>query len=134
MVLSKPEIGLIVCDALKHCDGDRYRLHAWCVMPNHVHVAFAAIDPHELSAIIGSWKSFTAKAINRVLGREGQLWAPDYYDRYVRDDAHYEATISYIEDNPVKAGLCANASDWPCSSAFGRNGKELRAGGPRSQA
>lgn len=118
MVLRHPEVAVIVCNALKHFDGERYRLHAWCVMPNHVHVAFAPIDPHELSAIVGSWKSFTANAINRVLDREGPLWAPDYYDRFVRDDAHYAATASYIEDNPVKAGLCSAASEWPYSSAF----------------
>jgi REP element-mobilizing transposase RayT len=120
MVLRKPEIATIVRDALKHFDGERYALHAWCVMPNPVHVAFAPIDPHELSTIIWSWKSFTAKAINRALDREGPIWAPDYYDRYVRGDAHYAATLSYIENNPVKAGLCSTPSEWPYSSAFQR--------------
>ncbi len=62
---------MVVCDALKHFDGERYYLHAWCVMPNHVHVAFEPIDPYELGAIVGSWKSFTAKVINRNLGRDG---------------------------------------------------------------
>lgn len=79
--------------------------------------SLAPINPHELGAIIGSWKSFTAKIINRFLGRDGQLWAPDYYDRYIRDEAHYAATISYIEDNPVKAGLCGATAEWPFSSA-----------------
>ncbi|WP_347273387.1 hypothetical protein [Candidatus Kuenenia sp.] len=36
--LKKPEIAEIVAGALKHFDGERYHLHAWCVMPNHVHV------------------------------------------------------------------------------------------------
>jgi REP element-mobilizing transposase RayT len=119
MTLRKPQAAMLVCDALRHFDSERYFLHAWCVMPNHVHVAFEPINPHELSAIVGGWKSFTAKAINRILGRSGRLWAPDYYDRYIRDEPHYLATVSYIENNPVKAGLCAAASEWPYSSAFG---------------
>lgn len=121
MLLRRPSVAEIVCAALNHFDGERYHLHAWCVMPNHVHVAFNPIDPHELGAIVGAWKSFTAKAINRALEREGRLWAPDYYDRYVRDEAHYAATIAYIEDNPVRAGLCRAAADWPYSSAFEGN-------------
>jgi REP element-mobilizing transposase RayT len=87
-------------------------------MPNHVHVAVEPLASHELGAIVGSWKSFTAKAINRALGGEGTLWAPDYYDRYVRDETHYTATVSYIESNPLKAGLCSAAHEWPYSSAF----------------
>ena len=117
MTLRRPQAAMVVCDALKHFDGERYYLHAWCVMPNHVHVAFEPIDPYELGAIVGSWKSFTAKVINRNLGRDGRLWAPDYYDRFIRDEAHYAATISYIEGNPVKAKLCAAPEDWRYSSA-----------------
>jgi REP element-mobilizing transposase RayT len=119
LVLRRPEAASAACDALRYFDTERYFLHAWCVMPNHVHVAFEPINPYELGAIVGSWKSFTAKAINRILGRAGRLWAPDYYDRYIRDEAHYLATVAYIENNPVKAGLCATASEWPHSSAFG---------------
>jgi REP element-mobilizing transposase RayT len=118
MLLRKPEAAMIVCNALKHFEGERYFLHAWCVMPNHVHVAFELIDPHELSAVIGSWKSFTTKAVNGVLERSGRLWASDYYDRYIRDEAHYTATVTYIEANPVKAGLCAAPAEWRFSSAF----------------
>jgi putative transposase len=117
LILRAPEAASIVCDALRYFDNERYFLHAWCVMPNHVHVAFEPVDPHQLGAIVGSWKSFTAKAINRALDRSGRLWAPDYYDRYIRDEAHYLATVGYIEGNPVKARLCAAAADWPYSSA-----------------
>ncbi len=46
----------------------------------------------------------------------------DYYDRYIRDDAHLQAVVAYIENNPVKAGLIANAHDWPFGSACRRSG------------
>src|SRR5258707_2520216 len=38
--LKNPRIAALVVDALLHFDGTRYRLHAWCVMPNHIHVVF----------------------------------------------------------------------------------------------
>jgi hypothetical protein len=54
---------------------------------------------------------------NKILGRTGQFWMEDYFDRYIRDSKHFANAISYIENNPVKAGLCASASDWRFSSA-----------------
>jgi hypothetical protein len=56
----------IVADAWKHFDGERYRLHVWCVMPNHVHVLIAPVGGHRLPEIVQSQKSYTAKII---LGR-----------------------------------------------------------------
>lgn len=45
------------------------------------------------------------------------VWMREYWDRFIRDDAHLRATIDYIHRNPVKAGLCREPSDWPWSSA-----------------
>lgn len=116
-LLESPRIGAIVQNALLHFDGDRYRLHAWCVMPNHVHVLFTPLEGHALSSIVHSWKSYTAKAINVVLGRDGRLWFEEYFDRAIRDEEHFWAARVYIEENPVKAGLCLIPVDWPLSSA-----------------
>jgi REP element-mobilizing transposase RayT len=115
-VLRLKECGGIVENALMHFDGERYRLLAWVVMPNHVHVAIEQIEGHRLGDIVHSWKSYSANRINRLLGRKGALWAVDYFDRFVRDGAHYANLIRYIECNPVKAGLVAHAEDWSHSS------------------
>lgn len=116
-ILERPEIASIVSRTLRHFDGVRYRLHAWCVMPNHVHALITPAGGHALGAIVKSWKIFTARRINRLLDRDGPIWAPDYFDRFVRDDNHAAATFDYIEANPVAAGLCASPVDWPFSSA-----------------
>jgi len=116
-LLVKPEIGSLVENALLHFDGERYRLHAWSIMPNHVHVLATPLPEHALSAIVHSWKSFTAVQVNRALGREGSLWFPEYFDRKIRNERHFEGARYYIEQNPVAAGLCATAEDWPYSSA-----------------
>lgn len=115
--LARPQIGKIVEDALHHADNDRYRLHGWCVMPNHVHVVISPVEGLSLSAILFGWKSFTAKQINRVLGRRGAVWQPEYFDRMIRSQEHFDVALWYAEQNPVKAGLCARPEDWPFSSA-----------------
>ena len=118
--LRRPEIARIVEDALLHFDGDRYRLLEWCVMPNHVHVLVEQLPGRRLSDVVASWKSFTAKRANRLLGRSGRFWAADYRDRFIRDERHFAAAHRYVRENPVKAGLCAAPSDWPWSSASPR--------------
>ncbi len=98
---------------LLHFDGQRYRMIAWCIMPNHVHVLIESIDAaHLLPSIIHSWKSFTATKVNKLLGRSGSFWMEDYYDRFIRNDAHLQATLDYIRQNPVKAGLVPQAEEW----------------------
>ncbi|MCZ7605514.1 MAG: DHHA1 domain-containing protein [Planctomycetota bacterium] len=98
----------IVANALQHFDGERYELHAWCVMPNHVHVVFKPAAGHGLSDILHSWKSFTAKECNKVLGRKGAFWMDEYYDRLIRDEAEWRGKIAYTMNNPSAAGL----TDW----------------------
>ncbi|MBM4084611.1 MAG: DUF1156 domain-containing protein, partial [Planctomycetes bacterium] len=105
----------IVQDALLHFDGQRYRLLAWCIMPNHVHVLIETFEGHRLGDIIHSWKSYTAKVINEQLGRAGALWMPDYYDRFIRHEEHFRAAVEYIENNPVKAGLVDAPQHWEWS-------------------
>ena len=124
-LLGNPDIAQVVASAIKHFDSIRYALHAWCVMPNHVHVLVTPRGRHQLGEIVGGWKSFTAKEINNLLNRSGRLWAADYFDRFMRDAEQFQATVAYVENNPVAAGLCAAARDWRFSSAF----DEGRAGG-----
>ncbi len=115
--LLQPEIASLVENALIHFDRERYRLLAWCLMPNHVHVVVEVSAKHSLTQVIGNWKSFTAKRANSLLGRSGPFWHADYFDRYMRDENHLMRTIAYVEDNPVKAGLVMSAPEWPWSSA-----------------
>ena len=115
-LLRDPRCARIVAGALLHHDNDRYALHAWCVMPNHVHVLVATLPQHDLGALVRTWKNFSARRINFALARVGSVWAPDYFDRYMRDGTHYETTKRYIEMNPVTAGLCQTPEAWPFSS------------------
>lgn len=107
----------MVIDAWQHFHTERYMLHAFVVMPNHVHVMVHMIPPNSIAEAVESWKRFTATRINRLLGRSGKLWQEDYWDRFVRDENHYQNAVDYIHHNPLKAGLVRNAEDWLWSSA-----------------
>ena len=115
--LCRPEIARIVITSLLKFDGKRYWLHAWCIMPNHVHALVTPSPAITLSALLHTWKSFSAKQANRVLGRSGQFWMQEYFDRYIRDERHFVSVVEYIHNNPVAAGLCTSPADWPYSSA-----------------
>jgi REP element-mobilizing transposase RayT len=107
--LRNPAIGRIVANALKEFDGSRYWLFAWCVMPNHVHVLFQTIGKTSLADILHSWKSYSAKAANHILGRNGEFWQREYHDHLIRDVAEFDRAGRYIVENPSRAGL----KNWP---------------------
>ncbi|MDR1191356.1 MAG: transposase [Verrucomicrobiales bacterium] len=109
-------------NALFHADGRRYRLLAWCVMPNHVHVLIKPLVA--LPLIVRTWKSYTghwALAHNEELGlgvAGGVFWMSDVWDRFMRDEKHLRTTLVYIHENPAKARLCKRPEDWRWSSAY----------------
>jgi REP element-mobilizing transposase RayT len=115
--LRDPRVARVVEDALLYFDGARYRMIAWVVMPNHVHVLIETLADHKLGDIVHSWKSYTAKQANQILARTGHFWFREYYDRFIRDERHFANAVEYIHYNPVKAGLVAKAEDWPFGSA-----------------
>jgi REP element-mobilizing transposase RayT len=116
--LKHPEVARAVSNSILHFADERYELRNWVVMPNHVHLLLKTIDPHSLSAVMHSIKGHSASVANKLLGRCGRFWSPDYFDRFIRDRRHNARVMRYIDENPVKAGLCATPEDWP----WGRRG------------
>ncbi|MGO8751321.1 MAG: transposase [Thermoguttaceae bacterium] len=100
-VLREARVKSVVENALRHFAGCRYALDEFVVMPNHVHVLVTPWPPHELSAILHSWKSFTAKAINRLCGGSGPLWQKESFDHIVRSPESLERFRQYIRNNPL---------------------------------
>jgi len=112
-----PEIATLVCQALLRFHRQRYRLREWCVMPNHVHVVVNLFKGFPPGDVVKSWKTFTAREANLLLGRTGRFWAREYHDRRIRNSEHLKRATAYIRNNPVKAGLRERPEDWPWSSA-----------------
>jgi putative DNA methylase len=115
--LKTPRVAAMVEENLLYFDSVRYRLFAWVVMPNHIHILITPCLGHSLTEIMRT-KSYTAREANRILNRKGQFWQEDYFDRYIRDAEHFDNVVAYIENNPVKARLCNKPSNWRFSSAW----------------
>jgi REP element-mobilizing transposase RayT len=94
--------------ALRSHEGKHYRLLAWCIMPNHVHVVVRLFPGKELATVVKAWKNFSAKAAKHALGRKGRFWPRDYYERLIRNGDEFGRAIRYVVENPAKAGL----KDW----------------------
>ena len=94
--LRDPKIAEFVANALRHFDGDRYDLLAWCVMPNHVHAIIKPLGENLLADILQSWKSFTAKEANKILNRTGSFWQQESYDHLIRGADDFYNQRSYI--------------------------------------
>ncbi len=93
-----------------------YALHAWAIMPNHVHML---MTPDVSVAKIMRWlKGSTARYANRVLGLTGSVfWQDESWDRWIRSDEEFRRIRRYIEFNPVSAGLVQRPEEWAWSSA-----------------
>ena len=111
--LQDPRIASMIQENLFHFNGVRYNVLNWCIMPNHVHVLSEVKEGWTLSTIMHGWRSYTAHQANKILGRTGDFWMDEYFDRYIRDEKHLETVINYIDNNPVKAGLVDEAHKWP---------------------
>lgn len=119
--LAHPKVAAVMQETLLHHEGARYVLHAWCIMPNHVHVLIQPMV--KLATIVQSWKSFTGRWVRghnaelELSVPTGRFWMREYWDRYIRNDQHFQNVVSYIHENPVKAGFCRQPKDWKWSSA-----------------
>jgi len=118
LFLRRREIASLVVTSLR--DGDRqlhrYELHAFVVMPNHVHVL---VTPKVVARQwLGPLKGFTAHQANDFQGIHGRaFWQDESYDHLVRSEVQFERIRAYIEQNPVTAGLAVTAEAFPWSSA-----------------
>jgi putative transposase len=91
------------------------RILAWCLMPNHVHLVVVPAHESSLSRFCADVHRRYAARINTRKGWRGHLWQERFHS-FVMDEAHLLAAVRYVELNPVRAGLCHHASQWPWSS------------------
>ena len=107
----------VIAEAIRHFEGERYRLHAWVVMDDHVHVVVTPIVPADIDAITHSWRSFSAHMLCATHGRSPPVWQRGSHDRIVRVDGHLEAKVAYVRGNPAKRWPDVSAYTWmwpPC--------------------
>ena len=115
--LRRNEIAAQIVDSITHLVAQGHSVDRWVIMPNHLHLLISVRDGYSLSKVIRFFKGYTARRANKLLGRSGDFWYPEFFDRYIRDARHLDQVVRYIDDNPVKAGLVERPTDWYFGSA-----------------
>jgi putative transposase len=111
----------------KHSAASAFFVHAYCVMPDHLHLLVsAAWDESNLMAFVESFKQETAFEFARRTRRE--LWQFKYYDRVLRASDAPESVAWYIWLNPVRKGLCRVPMEYPFLGSFTEIGARLLKG------
>jgi hypothetical protein len=129
--LQDSRVARVVVDALLYGETVRgfYQLHAWVVMPNHVH---AILQPHAAMPTVMRWlKGRTSRVADQILGRTGTaLWQDESFDHWIRSAEELSDQIEYVENNPVKAALVGSKEQWRWSSAGGETDDNNRSSVP----
>jgi len=115
--LEDPFIAESVISAfLKGHEQKMFRLHAYVLMVNHVHLLLEPLSP--VPRITHLIKASTAREANRILDLTGnRFWQDESFDHWIRNTGQWNRVRSYIVGNPVAAGLVKKPEQWPWSSA-----------------
>jgi REP element-mobilizing transposase RayT len=108
----------LVRNACLFWDGQKLEVHALVVMPDHVHLLATFLHKpdgtmYQFREVMRSIKSYSAREVNRALGRTGTVWLDESFDHVLRADESIESKEEYLRMNPVKAGLVAEAERYP---------------------
>ena len=99
-------------------------IDGYCLMTNHVHLIATPAAEHSLAGALKWTNQVYAQYVNRLHGRSGHLWQSRFYSCAL-DAEHTRTAMAYVERNPIRAGLCQQAWDWPWSSAAAHCGWEV---------
>ena len=108
-------VGRVVVDALRWLQNQaRATTLAYVLMPDHLHWLFELQEASTLSRVMHSLKSYSARQINRLLGREGSsVWQTGFHDHAVRREEDIIKLARYVVENPLRAGLVRRIEDYP---------------------
>jgi REP element-mobilizing transposase RayT len=98
-VLKDEHITRAMEDCLNYFQNNRYKIIAYSIMPNHVHVLFYPLSGWQVGTIVQGWKSVSAHLINQDISRKGTLWNQEYWDVLIRNELHLEKVVRYILEN-----------------------------------
>ncbi|EDM25635.1 hypothetical protein LNTAR_25115 [Lentisphaera araneosa HTCC2155] len=141
-ILQDPKVAQQQIEAWTYFDRERYELIAYVVMPNHVHLMIKTYNEWPISKLVPSWKKHVTYYVQKDKELWGEysksylifkanstlehkdpstkvyLWQQEYWDRFIRDENHFQNSIRYIMKNPIKAGLADSIEAWPWSAVL----------------
>ena len=149
-VFTRNEYKDILLDSLQFCQKNKgMEIFAWCIMTNHVHLAFRSIGEQSPGQILGDFKRFTSNAVVKAIKENSkesrrelllktfkkaaekssnvnqmQFWRHDNRPIEIYSNQVIAEKINYIHNNPVEAGLVFRPEDYPYSSAVDYAGEQ----------
>ena len=110
--LTDAHVAETLCDAMGRVGRRRKtRVHAYCIMPDHVHVVVSVMAEGGDAA---KWTLYVKREAAKVLHSPG-MWQRSYWDRHARPDDSVVGMVPYVLNNPVRRGLCEAFDEWPFS-------------------
>jgi putative transposase len=117
-IFSKPDPARIVVEQIMECqEREFYLLHAFVVMPNHLHLLITPGQEASIEKAVMMIKGGSSHRIKKELLYSFPIWMHGYHDRWIRNIDEYRIRKQYIEQNPVKARLSESPSGYVWSSA-----------------
>jgi putative transposase len=92
-------------------------IHAFCIMPDHVHLLLEPSDSCDIITFVGQFKNLAQREAWK-LGVHGAFWQHSFWDHFLRADEDIEVVTNYIFENPVRAGLVDVVGDYPFSGSL----------------
>jgi putative transposase len=122
---SNPAIAHWLIDTLnKHAARRSFRIHAYCLMPDHLHFLAQGADPaSDVLPFVGAFKQETGYVFSKRTGK--RLWQSKWYDHLLRTIESVEAVCWYIWMNPLRKGICDHPSNYPFLGSFSECGSRL---------
>jgi putative transposase len=141
----------IFMESVRYCQKNKgLEVYAWVIMSSHVHMIVSRKGNQPLEGILRDMKSFTSRSIRKELekqnpeesrnkwmywmmqragvknsnNRDFQFWQQHSHPIEIRSENFMHEKLSYIHENPVKAGFVSKAEDWVWSSARDYAGKK----------
>ncbi len=92
-------------------------VYGWCVLPNHYHVLLKTDRIRELRQGIGKFHGRASFIWNGEDGERGRKVWHNCFERPMKSERHFRASLNYLHHNPVHHGYVQHWQDWPYSSA-----------------
>ena len=110
-LLGNSAVAAYVADTVRKYEELGYwHVSSWAILPNHIHL-FLRCGALRLADVMRRFKKSTAREGNRILDRKGRpFWQREWFDHWSRSPGEDDRIVSYIRNNPVRAGL---GPDWP---------------------
>ncbi len=117
-LLQSERMGKLFCKTLfEYRDAGNLKVHAFVVMPNHIHLLITVPEGMTLERVMQLVKGGFSFQAGKLFGIGNAIWQKSFVDRRVRDASECIRFKNYIHQNPVRAGLVERAEDYACSSA-----------------